>query len=360
MGRTPCCEKKGLKKGPWTPEEDERLIEYINKNGQGSWRALPKLAGLLRCGKSCRLRWTNYLRPDIKRGPFSSEEEKLVIQLHGIVGNRYTLHCALSLVLSIDNIGPGSESRERERGSSSVFPLIAFGLIRKSLERWAAIASQLPGRTDNEIKNLWNTHLKRRLVCMGIDPQTHEPMSTSNGPNRKPSTSPSTRHMAQWESARLEAEARLSKESLLFIPPSLGRTSSDYFLRIWNSEVGESFRDISKGSKNPCQSSISQASSSTTRCGSVSVTTAEIGNPLIGSSATGSTENGDLENKLYADDSMDISDSSSSIELEDSCDTALQLLFDFPANNDMSFLEHSDDYTFCDAIMAESSLNCSP
>ncbi|KAH6801726.1 myb domain protein 17 [Perilla frutescens var. frutescens] len=105
------------KKGPWTPEEDEKLVEYITKHDQGSWRSLPKLAGLIRCGKSCCLRWTNYLRPDIRRGPFTSEEEKLVIQLHGILGNM-----------------------------------------------WAAIASQLAGRTDNEIKNLWNTHLKKRLL----------------------------------------------------------------------------------------------------------------------------------------------------------------------------------------------------
>lgn len=89
MGRTPCCDKSGLKRGPWTADEDELLVNYINKNkGHGSWRALPKLAGLLRCGKSCRLRWTNYLRPDIKRGPFTEEEEKLIIQLHGMLGNR--------------------------------------------------------------------------------------------------------------------------------------------------------------------------------------------------------------------------------------------------------------------------------
>uniref|UniRef100_A0A0A0LXA4 Uncharacterized protein n=1 Tax=Cucumis sativus TaxID=3659 RepID=A0A0A0LXA4_CUCSA len=91
MGRTPCCDKNGLKKGPWTPEEDQKLIDYIQKNGHGNWRTLPKNAGLQRCGKSCRLRWTNYLRPDIKRGRFSFEEEETIIQLHSVLGNKKRL-----------------------------------------------------------------------------------------------------------------------------------------------------------------------------------------------------------------------------------------------------------------------------
>ncbi|KAI8540923.1 hypothetical protein RHMOL_Rhmol08G0022500 [Rhododendron molle] len=131
MGRQPCCDKIGLKKGPWTTEEDKKLINFILTNGQCCWRSLPKLAGLLRCGKSCRLRWTNYLRPDVKRGLLSDYEEKMVIDLHAQLGNR-----------------------------------------------WSKIASHLPGRTDNEIKNHWNTHIKKKLKKMGIDPLTHEPVPT--------------------------------------------------------------------------------------------------------------------------------------------------------------------------------------
>ncbi|XP_016479806.1 transcription factor MYB16 [Nicotiana tabacum] len=169
MGRSPCCDKVGLKKGPWTPEEDQKLLAYIEEHGHGSWRALPAKAGLQRCGKSCRLRWTNYLRPDIKRGKFTLQEEQTIIQLHALLGNR-----------------------------------------------WSAIATHLPKRTDNEIKNYWNTHLKKRLVKMGIDPVTHKPKNDtllSNDGQSKNAANLS--HMAQWESARLEAEARLVRQSKL-------------------------------------------------------------------------------------------------------------------------------------------------
>ncbi|CAN1312468.1 Transcription factor MYB28 [Linum perenne] len=116
MGRTPCCNVDGLKKGAWTSDEDQKLVSYIQEHGEGGWRTLPLKAGLQRCGKSCRLRWANYLRPDIKRGEFSPEEEQRIIELHASLGNR-----------------------------------------------WSAIARHLPKRTDNEIKNYWNTHLKKRL-----------------------------------------------------------------------------------------------------------------------------------------------------------------------------------------------------
>ncbi|VAH19487.1 unnamed protein product [Triticum turgidum subsp. durum] len=89
MGRSPCCEKEHTNKGAWTKEEDQRLIAYIRANGEGCWRSLPKAAGLLRCGKSCRLRWMNYLRPDLKRGNFTDDEDELIIRLHSLLGNNY-------------------------------------------------------------------------------------------------------------------------------------------------------------------------------------------------------------------------------------------------------------------------------
>ncbi|GFP80401.1 transcription factor myb86 [Phtheirospermum japonicum] len=133
MGRHSCCYKQKLRKGLWSPEEDEKLIKHITKFGHGCWSSVPKLAGLQRCGKSCRLRWINYLRPDLKRGTFSQDEENLIIELHAVLGNR-----------------------------------------------WSQIAAQLPGRTDNEIKNLWNSSIKKKLRQRGIDPNTHKPLSETD------------------------------------------------------------------------------------------------------------------------------------------------------------------------------------
>ncbi|CAI8601858.1 unnamed protein product [Vicia faba] len=145
MARSPCCEKKGLKKGPWSLEEDEILTLYIQKYGHSNWRALPKHAGLLRCGKSCRLRWINYLRPDIKRGNFTNEEEQIIIQMHHLLGNR-----------------------------------------------WSAIAAKLPGRTDNEIKNVWHTHLKKRLLKTNNNQENSSTRKKSSKPKIKRSDSNSS------------------------------------------------------------------------------------------------------------------------------------------------------------------------
>ncbi|KAH0984095.1 hypothetical protein GBA52_011272 [Prunus armeniaca] len=108
-------QQRGLKKGPWTAAEDGILMEYVKKHGEGNWNAVQKNSGLARCGKSCRLRWANHLRPNLKKGSLSPDEERLIIELHAKFGNK-----------------------------------------------WARMASQLPGRTDNEIKNYWNTRIKRR------------------------------------------------------------------------------------------------------------------------------------------------------------------------------------------------------
>jgi len=79
----------GLKKGPWTAAEDGILMEYVKKHGEGNWNAVQKNSGLMRCGKSCRLRWANHLRPNLKKGSFSPEEERIIIDLHGKLGNKW-------------------------------------------------------------------------------------------------------------------------------------------------------------------------------------------------------------------------------------------------------------------------------
>ncbi|CAD5322724.1 unnamed protein product [Arabidopsis thaliana] len=113
------CRSRGkrsvLKKGPWTSTEDGILIDYVKKHGEGNWNAVQKHTSLARCGKSCRLRWANHLRPNLKKGAFSQEEEQLIVEMHAKMGNK-----------------------------------------------WAQMAEHLPGRTDNEIKNYWNTRIKRR------------------------------------------------------------------------------------------------------------------------------------------------------------------------------------------------------
>ncbi|XP_014504153.2 myb-related protein 308 [Vigna radiata var. radiata] len=143
--RKPCCDKENINKGAWSKQEDQKLIDYIRVHGEGCWRSIPKAAGLHRCGKSCRLRWLNYLRPDIKRGIFAEDEEDLIIKLHALLGNR-----------------------------------------------WSLIAGRLPGRTDNEVKNYWNSHIRRKLIKMGIDPNNHKPHQSFSRPHASSAEAAST------------------------------------------------------------------------------------------------------------------------------------------------------------------------
>ncbi|OEL28874.1 Transcription factor RAX2 [Dichanthelium oligosanthes] len=133
MGRTPCCDRAAVKRGPWSPEEDDALRTYVQRHGSGgNWIAMPKKAGLKRCGKSCRLRWLNYLRPDIRHGGFTDEEDAVIISLYSQLGSK-----------------------------------------------WSLIASQLEGRTDNDVKNYWNTKLKKRLLAAAA---TADVVSTPSPP----------------------------------------------------------------------------------------------------------------------------------------------------------------------------------
>ncbi|KAG9136753.1 hypothetical protein Leryth_004518 [Lithospermum erythrorhizon] len=111
-----------LRRGPWTVEEDFALMNYVAHHGEGRWNSLARSSGLKRTGKSCRLRWLNYLRPDVRRGNITLEEQLLILELHSQWGNR-----------------------------------------------WSKIAQHLPGRTDNEIKNYWRTRVQKHAKQLKCD-----------------------------------------------------------------------------------------------------------------------------------------------------------------------------------------------
>ncbi|CAI9758586.1 unnamed protein product [Fraxinus pennsylvanica] len=141
MDKKPCnnSEDAEVRKGPWTMEEDLILMNYIANHGEGVWNSLARAAGLKRTGKSCRLRWLNYLRPDVRRGNITPEEQLLIMELHAKWGNR-----------------------------------------------WSKIAKHLPGRTDNEIKNYWRTRIQKHIkqadqtfTGQNLDQTHHDQASTS-------------------------------------------------------------------------------------------------------------------------------------------------------------------------------------
>ncbi|KAK7280465.1 hypothetical protein RJT34_25529 [Clitoria ternatea] len=175
-------EESELRRGPWTLEEDSLLIHYIARHGEGRWNMLAKSAGLKRTGKSCRLRWLNYLKPDIKRGNLTPQEQLLILELHSKWGNR-----------------------------------------------WSKIAQHLPGRTDNEIKNYWRTRVQKQARQLNIEsgskrfidavkcfwmPRLLQKMEQ----NSCPSSHSSMTNMMNFENS---AEASMSSMSTGFNVPSM-------------------------------------------------------------------------------------------------------------------------------------------
>lgn len=262
MGRPPCCDTIGVKKGPWTPEEDIILVSYIQEQGAGNWRAVPSNTGLLRCSKSCRLRWNNYLRPGIKRGNFTEHEEKMIIHLQELLGNR-----------------------------------------------WAAIASYLPHRTDNDIKNYWNTHLKKKLNKL-------------KGQGDVSGRHSSTILKGQWEK-RLQTDIHMAKQALceaLCIDKSDPETPPDSEIYAVTSQtktvpsttyasnaenIARLLENWTKKSPNALQAGINDSNQSASLAHNLS----------IGSSS--SPSEGTICTRMLSFNSSNYSDTSQSVSLED-------------------------------------------
>ncbi|XP_022752437.1 transcription factor GAMYB-like isoform X2 [Durio zibethinus] len=176
-------ESSHMKKGPWTSAEDAILVDYVKKHGEGNWNAVQKNSGLSRCGKSCRLRWANHLRPDLKKGVFTPEEEQRIIELHAKLGNK-----------------------------------------------WARMAAELPGRTDNEIKNYWNTRIKRLQraglpiyppdVCLLMNRSQEESHNVASMPTRN-SFGSNLLHSDAFEIPQVEFENLELNQQILSSPALL-------------------------------------------------------------------------------------------------------------------------------------------
>ncbi|KAK3217912.1 hypothetical protein Dsin_011882 [Dipteronia sinensis] len=200
--RAPCCDKNLVKRGPWSPEEDLKLFSFVQKNGHENWRNLPKQAGLSRCGKSCRLRWINYLRPDVKRGNFTIEEENTIIQLHDTLGNK-----------------------------------------------WAKIAAALPGRTDNEIKNVWNTSLKKKLLNFKRGAknyyQSKESISMMSSTSSSSTTTSNISSLGKRSRAESEHDVDVPRGDDSYVPKKPRESCWDV---PGESKSNESIKDISRNS----------------------------------------------------------------------------------------------------------------
>ncbi|KAK1396288.1 transcription factor MYB36-like [Heracleum sosnowskyi] len=174
MGRPPGLMGGVNKKGSWSPEEDILLLTYIQEHGPRDWKSIPENTGLQRCKRSCRLRWKNYLRPDIKRGDFTAEEDKRIINLQALLGNK-----------------------------------------------WVAIAYYLPGRTDNDIKNHWNSQLKKKLTGAVHEGYIDDGQGSSTSTNQFNQDTDSSKSI--WVS-RLQNNVHTAKKALfdaISISPTL-------------------------------------------------------------------------------------------------------------------------------------------
>ncbi|KAJ0043867.1 hypothetical protein Pint_17435 [Pistacia integerrima] len=194
--------------------------------------------------------------------------------------------------------------------------------------RWAVIASHVTGRTDNEIKNFWNTHLKKRLLSAGSNKQSHQSPSCSGTSTIKlESPSTSTSHMVQWESIRVEAEVRLSMESSQLNSSLEDKTDSDIFLRLWNSRVGKSFCSSTAREGGVFTNAMSETLPTELESDSIATLQAR---------PTGTCTSTDTTTQEQDDcyrpnvDVVPPSDTNSSNDFPDSFDTALMSLLDFP------------------------------